>query len=153
MNTNIINVRKVILLLLVVFSLSFPGRQVQAASESPDYRSHCNAKSSLVYRTILKRIDFGWSDGKGHGYGLPDGFMASDNRFQAMDIHRLDFGWSDGKGNGQGLPDGIDDTENIWQPMDARRLDFGWSDGRGIGYGLPDGSTVLINNVLTMVCS
>ena len=152
MNANNSKLRKVILLLAIVFSLSISGKQVLASPQNADNFNHCNSKRGLVYRALLKRIDFGLSDGKGNGYGLPDSIIESDPRFKAMDINRMDFGLSDGQGNGEGLTDGSMSAENFWQPMDAHRLDFGLSDGKGNGYSLPGGSTALINNVLTLIC-
>ena len=143
---------KVILLLVAVLSLSIAGKQVQAAPDNSDINSHCSLKQSLVYRAIRERLDFGLSDGKGNGYGLPVAIDEDENKFQAMDPHRMDFGLSDGKGNGYGVPEVSQTIEIGYQAMDPNRLDFGLSDGRGNGSGLPERNVPMFTKVLTLIC-
>ena len=143
--------KKVILILLVIFTLSIPIRQVRASSENQDIFSHCNLKQTLAHRSIRQRIDFGLSGGKGIGYGLPGESTANESMFQAMDPNRVDFGLSDGKANGLGLPDGTTD-ESKFQAMDSKRMDFGLSDGRGNGAGIPESANTLIYKALTLIC-
>ncbi|MEJ2758246.1 MAG: hypothetical protein P8046_07165, partial [Anaerolineales bacterium] len=91
------------LLLLIIVSLSMISKTAQAAPKSADSLDYNSSHRCLIYRTILKRLDFGLSDGKGNGYGLPKLSATNEAEPHPMNMQRLDFALSDGKGNGYGL--------------------------------------------------
>lgn len=140
------------LLLLITFSLSTISGKVQAAPQSTHSLDYNSSHRCLIYRTILHRLDFGLSDGKGNGYGIPGMSATNDANPDPLNMHRLDFALSDGKGNGYGLPESIMASENKFPSINWHRLDFALSDGKGNGYGLPDSSISYANKLTVEIC-
>jgi hypothetical protein len=147
------------LVLMVAFSSPLTYTQVQAApGNAPSFESakirsgYCSANRSLVYRAILQRLDFAWSDGRGNALGLRDDVASGETNIKAANIQRLDFAWSDGRGNALGLRNSEKLSENDVQATNIQRLDFAWSDGKGNALGLRDGNIPLANNVLAAIC-
>lgn len=152
-------ISRILLLILLGLGASIKKGQAKTTQDSPasldnltTSSSHRSAKQSLIHRTIRERLDFGLSDGKGNGYGLPESIMSDENEAKGIPIHRLDFALSDGQGNGNGLPKKHMQPEINLHTLNINRLDFALSDGRGNGLGYPDGSDKLIINAMAAIC-
>lgn len=140
------------LLLLIAFTLSMISKTAQAAPQSADSLGYNTSHRCLIYRTILQRLDFGLSDGKGNGAGIPGISATKETGPHLMNMQRLDFALSDGKGNGYGLAESTITSENKFQSINWHRLDFALSDGKGNGYGLPDSSISYANKLTIEIC-
>ncbi len=140
------------LLMLITLSLSVIGSQARAAERSTNALDYNNSHRCLIYRTIFQRLDFGLSDGKGNGYGLPALSATNEAKPEPLNMHRLDFALSDGKGNGYGLPEAAMASESQFTTINWHRLDFALSDGKGNGYGLPDSSITIANKLSVENC-